>query len=492
MKSALVLYPHQMFMTEHLPEVDTVFMVEDPLLFGLDPDHRMQLHKQKIILMRASMRRYAEEVLWAAGYKVEYIELDVFMQTRDLLDRVRKFDRTFMFDLTHEELTARLLAARRDMGDDAPAIEFLTHPNFYLKEYEIRQYFAERHVHPFDEFYQWQRERFNVLLEDYKPVGGSWMIEAKQKSPEGQLPSFAAFGDNKWVDEAKQFVEKHFPDNPGSPDFIWPTSHMEVVKWLHDFTAHRLDAYGLHTEQFKSDAPWMYHSALSTSLNIGLLSPQQVVEAALKRHASKPVPLESLEPFIRNVLGHREFMRGVGIVGGKAIRESNPLKSTRGLTNAWYDGTTGLPVFDDLVKKLLARGYAHGSERLLIAGTLMTICEINPSDIRQWFNELFIDAHDWALAPHIYALTQFADNGTLQGGPYICTSKTLIDKSDYQRDEWANVWDGLYWRFIEKHRTVFAKSPKMRTVVQRLDRLDADQKRIMFYRAEDFLRIHTQ
>lgn len=492
MKSALVLYPHQLFAPEHLPQVDTIFLVEDPLLFGMDQDHRQKLHKQKLILMRASMRRYAEEVLWGAGQKVEYVELDVFMQTRDLLGKVRKFDHTFMFDPTHEILTAKLLEARRDMGDDAPPIEFLAHPNFYLKEHEIRQYFAERHTHPFDEFYQWQRERFNILLEDYKPIGGAWVLDSGQTKLPDQLPSFTAFGDNKWVAEATQFVEQHFSDNPGNTDFLWPTSHKEAATWLHDFVEHRLDDYGKHNDQFRSDAPWLYHSALSASLNIGLLSPQQVVNAALKRHNTNPVPLESLEPFIRNVLGHREFMRGVGVVGGKSVSESNPLKANRHLTPSWYNGTTGIPVFDNLVKKLLNHGYAHNTERLLIAGSLMTVCEINPTDVCRWFRELFVDTHDWALTPQLYALTQFADNTTLQGGPYICTSKTLIDRSNYERGEWANVWDGLYWRYIEKHRAVFSKNAKMRSAVQRLDRLDADQRRIMHYRAEDFLNKFTQ
>lgn len=492
MKSALILYPHQLFTLEQLPQVDTVFLVEEPLLFGMDGQHRMRLHKQKLILMRASMQRYAEEVLWPAGVKVEYVGLDVFMQTKDLLEKVRKFDRTCMFDPGNEILTGRILEARRELGDAAPAIEFLANPNFYLKEHEIRQYFAERHSHPFEEFYQWQRERFNILIEDYKPVGGAWMLEAKQAKPHEQLPSFAAFGDNKWVTEATQFVHKHFPDNPGSTDFIWPTSHAEATQWLHDFVKHRIDNYGVYQEAFESTSPWLYHSALAASLNLGLLDPREVVTAALDRHAHRPVPLESLELFIRQVLGHREFTRGIALIGGRAMREANPLKANRRVSAAWYNGTTGLPVFDDLVKKLLTRGYAHQSERLLIAGTLMTICEIAPADIHQWFTEMFVDTHDWALVPHLYSLGQFADTSTFVGGPYICTSKTLIDKSDYERGEWANVWDGLYWRFIEKHRAAFQKSPKMRSVVQRLDRLDPDQKRIIHYRAEDFLNKFTQ
>ena len=491
MKSALILYPHQLFPIGDLPQVDTVVVVEDPLLFGVDQQQPMRLHKQKIILMRASMRRYVEEVLWPAGLQVDYVELDVFLQPSDLLHRVRKFDRSFMFDPTNETLATSLLQARRDLGEEAPTLEFLPSPNFYLQEQEVMQYFNDRKKHTFAEFYQWQRERFNVLIQDFKPVGGEWILPAAKQAEVGQLPSFAAFGSNKWVQEATDYVEKHFPDNPGSTECIWPTSHAEATQWLKDFVNHRLDGFAAHYDQIGSHAPWLYHSALSSSLNLGLLSPRQVVDAALSRHAAQPVPLDSLELFVRNVLGHREFARGVSLVGGKNLRTVNPLKAERRLTDAWYSGQTGIPAFDDMVKKLLAKGYAHNAERLYIAGTLMTICEITPQDIHQWFSELCIDSQDWALTPHVYALSQFADNTTLEGGPFICTSKALMDKSDYARGEWANVWDGLYWRFIEKHRSVLSKNPRMRSVVQRFDRLDADQKRIISYRAEDFLRQFT-
>ncbi len=493
MKSVLILYPHQLFPVDQLPEVDTVVLIEEPLLFGVDRELPQRLHKQKIILLRASMRRYAEEVLWPAGYKVEYSELDVFMQPTDVLEKARGFDHSIMFDPVQETIMLRLLQARREMGDKAPAIEFLPSPNFYLKEHEVRQYFAERHKHAFADFYQWQRERFNILItDDYKPVGGDWMIAAAAANTEVPAAGMRVFGDNKWVQEATDYVNKHFPDNPGSDSCVWPTSHAEAAEWLDDFVHNRLDNFATFNERIDSQIAWLYHSALSVSLNIGLLSPQQVVTAALHRHAQKPVPIDSLECFIRQVLGWREFIRGIALVGGQALKEANPLKANRKLTAVWYTGNTGLPPFDDMVHKVLAKGYATHTERLLIAGTLMTICDIDPSDIHQWFAELFVDAHEWALVPNVYALTQFADNSTLEGGPYICTSKTLLDKSNYERGEWCNVWDGLYWRFIENHKAVLKKQPKMRAIVHRLDSLDADRRRIIRYRAEDFLTKFTR
>ena len=178
MKSALILYPHQLFPVGDLPQVDTVILVEDPLTFGVDQDQPLKLHKQKIILMRASMRRYAEEVLWPAGLQVDYVELDVFLQPADLLNKVRKFERSFMFDPNNEILANKLLQVRRDLSEDAPVLEFLPSPNFYLAEQEVRQYFTDHKKYNFADFYQWQRERFNVLIQDFKPLGGAWMLPA--------------------------------------------------------------------------------------------------------------------------------------------------------------------------------------------------------------------------------------------------------------------------------------------------------------------------
>jgi deoxyribodipyrimidine photolyase-related protein len=494
MKSALILYPHQLYAAEHLPEFQMVVLVEEPLYFGRDHQYPVSFHKQKLILHRASMRRYAEEVLWPLGVEVGYIDLDVFMKTGDVLEEVKKFDKVYAFDPVDDVLGRRLLQARRER-EGSVALEFLSNPNFYLKDQEIREYFGERHQHLFGDFYQWQRERFNILIgPDYKPVGGRWSFdtENKEKLPKDiQLPTFAAYGNNKWVDEAITYVDKHFPDNPGGTDFIWPTNHEEAAKWLQDFIRHRLDLFGPYEDAMQGQAAWLYHSALSSSLNIGLLSPQQVVDAALKRHDKEPVPLPSLESFIRQVIGWREFVRGQYIVKGGSMRTSNVLKHQRRLTRDWYDGSLEIPPFDDMVKKVNQHAYAHHIERLMIAGNLMTLCEIHPDDVYKWFNELFIDAYDWVMVPNVYGLSQFAEGGSMMSNPFVSASNYILQMSDYERGEWADIWDGLFWRFVDKHRELLKKNPRMRVMVQRLDRLDPDRKRIIHYRAEDFLAKYT-
>lgn len=486
MKNALILYPNQLFPFGVLPKVDTVVMVEEPLFFGRDQQHPLQLHKQKIILHRASMRRYVEEVLYPNKINVDYVELDVFMSSGDVLDRVKKFDKAYIFDPINETLTHRLLAARRERGDGLE-LEFLQSPNFFLTDQEVRQYFADKHERIFADFYQWQRERFNILIDEkYKPVGGAWSFENQtpQKVPKDQpLPSFGAYGDNPFVQEAIKYAEEHFPNNPGSTDFIWPTNHEEAGKWLHDFLTGRLDLFELYRDVLDGQAAWLYHSAISVSLNIGLLSPKQVIHAVLEYDKKQPVGLPSLEGFIRQILGWREFARGEYITRGSVVQKSNPFKQHRKLTRAWYSGNLGIPPFDDIAKKVSARGYLHHNERLTIAANLMTLCEIHPDDIYKWCSELFVDAYDWAVIPNTYGIGLFPETVT----PYISAASNVIQLSNYDRGYWSDVWDGLYWRFIEKNADLIKNHPELRTMIQRLEKLDPDHRRVISYRAEDFL-----
>ena len=485
MKKVLVLYPHQLYQPELLPEVDVIFVVEEPRYFGRGKDQPENFHKQKLILHRASLRRYVEEVLWPNDYQVEYLDLDVLFETGDILDKIGHVEQLFVFDPVDEVISSNLLQARRSRPN-APEITFLPTPNFYLKEQEVRQYFAGRHKYPFSEFYQWQRERFNILIaEDYKPAGGAWMLETAGLHAAGRItafPSFSAFGDNKFVKDAVDYVDKHFPENPGSTDFIWPTNHEEAAAWLQDFVQKRLDDYAPYHDAISPSAVWLHHSALSSSLNIGLLSPQQVVDAALRRHTARPVPLPSLELFIRNVLGKREFDRGLYLTKRADMEKANPFRQHRQLTPAWFQNGVGIPPFDDLLKKLHDHAYVHMAERNLIAGSLMMLCEIHPDMISRWYREFLIDAYDWSIEPIIYGYSQVGDGGL--ENPVIVPSNLLIQASDYNRGEWSDIWDGLFWRFVDKHRANLSHNAHMRTMITRLGRLDPDRRRIITYRAE--------
>jgi deoxyribodipyrimidine photolyase-related protein len=497
MKNVLLLYPFQLFALEDLPrEVDQVILVEEPLLFGTDSQYPMYYHKQKLVLQRATMRRYVEEVLWPAGFQVDYIEFHQMRETGDIVNKLQHYDKVEYFDPNDDVLGRRLATAIASL-EHSPEVHVLESPNFFLTRAEVDSFFANKQKSSFVDFYQWQRERFNILIDPntYKPVGGklSYDSENRKRLPKDHIvPSFQVFGSNEYVAEAIKYVDHYLPENPGSTtDFPWPTNHHEASLWLENFIEERLDNFGPYEDAIDGQLPWVYHSGLSPMLNMGLLSPQEVVRMALDRHAKKPVPIASLEGFIRQVIGWREYIRGVYRKQHVQLRTANVFGHNRRLTADWYNGTTGIPPVDDVIKKTLNRSYAHHIERLMVVGNLMLLCDFHPDEVYRWFTEMYIDAYDWVMVPNVYGMSQYADGGSMTTKPYVSSSNYILKMSHYEKGDWCDVWDGLYWRFIEKNRERFAKNPRMSVVVAQYDKLNENRKRIIGYRAEDFLRDKT-
>jgi deoxyribodipyrimidine photolyase-related protein len=442
------------------------------------------------------MRRYIEEVLWPAGYDVAYIECKELVDSGDIIQKLRGYERATVFDVVDDVLHRRLTAAAQTVPE-VPPLEILDSPNFYLKKQEVADYFGKSSKSSFASFYQWQRERWNILIGDnYKPVGGKWSFDAENRKrlpKDHVLPTFEVYGSNKYVEEARHYVEKYFPNNPGlTQEFCWATNHEEAESWLHEFIDQRLEEFGPYEDAIDGVAPYVYHSALTPALNIGLLSPQQLVAAALLKHEASPVPLASLEGFIRQVLGWREYVRGTYQVRGVSMRTSNVYEHTRKLTADWYEATTGIPPVDDVIKKVQTRGYIHHIERLMIMGNAMFVSQIHPKEVYQWFMEMTIDAYDWVMVPNVFGMSQFADGGSMVTKPYMSGSNYVLKMSWYQKDDWCDIWDGLYWGFVEKHRISLARNPRMKIMVSQLDHMNEDRKRIIGYRAQDFLNAKTK
>jgi len=493
-QTALILYPNQLFAPELLPEVDLIYVVEEPLFFGTDTEYPLALHKQKLVMHRASMRRYVEEVLWQNELNVEYVELSDIEFTADVLVRAQQAgaEQVFVFDPTDYAIESRLKKAL-DEGVETPfELRILPTPSFLLKHTEVRDYLTEKTDHNFADFYQWQRERFNILIDKhYKPVGGKWSydVENREPLPAGHTaPGFNGFGDNAYVEEALKWVQKHFASNPGSVEnFFWPTSHDEASKWLSEFFAERLENFGAYEEAMDGQGILLYHSGISSALNNGLLTPKQVVDAALAYHEKNPINLPSLEGFIRQIIGWREYVRGLYVTQSVSIRRGKDLGQTRSLSSQWWDGSTGIPPLDDVIKKVNQHAYAHHSERLMIVGNLMLLTEINPEEIYKWFASLFIDAYDWVIVPNIYGMSKLASLDGMVTQPYISASSYILGMSHYQKDIWCDIWDGLFWGFVENHKELLSKNPQTSTLVKQLGKISDDHRRIIGYRAQDFL-----
>jgi deoxyribodipyrimidine photolyase-related protein len=493
-QSALVLLPNQLFKPELLPSVDIIFVVEEPLFFGTDGEFPLSLHKQKLVLHRASMRRYVEETLWPLDLKVEFVELHDLQNTAEILVRAQQAgaELVMMFDPTDHTIETRLKRALETVIQTPFELRILPNPNFMLRRGEVEEYFGEKSTHKFADFYQWQRERFNVLIdENYKPIGGKWSFDTAKpgRLPVDQkTPGFASFGNNKFVEEAKIWVNKNFANNPGSlENFFWPTSHAEANEWLDEFIKNRLDNFGVYEETLDGNAALLYHSGISAPLNIGLLNPDEVVEKLISSSKKRQIPIESLEGFIRQVIGWREYIRGLYVNSSIPMRNSNGLQQERSLGIQWWNASTGLPPVDAVINKVITSAYAQSSERQTVIGNIMLLSEIQPSEMYKWFASLFIDSYDWVMVPNVYGMTQFNYLGGMVSEPYISDSEDILKISNFEKDIWCDVWDGLFWGFVEKHSTMLSKNPKTSGMVKSLHKLDPDRKRIIGYRAQDFL-----
>ncbi|MDH7592735.1 MAG: FAD-binding domain-containing protein [Methanomicrobiales archaeon] len=232
---------------------------------------------------------------------------------------------------------------------------------------------------------------------------------------------------------------------------------------------------------------FLFHSALSPLLNIGLLTPKEVLDRTLAHAQETEIALPSLEGFVRQILGWREFIRGVYLVRGEEQRSSNALGAVRRLPPCFWTASTGIAPVDTVIRRVLAYGYCHHIERLMVLGNIMALMEIHPDEVYRWFSELFIDTCDWAMVPNVYGMSQFADGGLMSSKPYVSSSRYILRMSDFPKGGWCPLWDAFYWRFLHKHRSDFEKNPRMAPILSRLSRMGESELGAVLRRAEEHL-----
>jgi deoxyribodipyrimidine photolyase-related protein len=342
------------------------------------------------------------------------------------------------------------------------------------------------------DFYRWRRRVHAILLdENGKPQGGSWSYdgENRQRLP-ANLPliSLPEVEPSSIVQEVGGVVDRLFPDHPGSVEDFWlPTTRKGALSWLDDFLEQRLSLFGPYQDALTRRSDAVFHGVLSPLLNNGLLTPAEVVSRTLSFSRSQQVELQSVEGFIRQVIGWREFVRGIHRHYGDAQARRNFWNHSRRLTRDWYEGTTGMDPLDDLIRKANRTGYGHHIERLMVAGNLMTLCEIEPKSAHCWFMEMFVDSDEWVMGPNVYGMALYSDGGLFATKPYICSSNYLRKMSDIPGGDWCETVDGLFWRFIRRHREFFAAQPRMQMLVRSLDRLDPVRRERLERTAAHFL-----
>ena len=488
-----LIFPHQLF-KQH-PALDKnrkVFLIEDPLFFG-DIRYPLNFHKKKLIFHRASMKAY-EDYLTSQGYDVVYLQYSSFKEDRRSNYLFVFFNKmgitTFHYaDVTDFMLEKRIQRMAKDLSKRL--VKYPT-PMFLTDEDFIKNYFSKQKSYFMASFYIEQRRRLNILIEDGKPVGGKWSFddENRKKLPKGfKSPKLNFPEDTEYELEAIDYVEKYFPNNPGSGfDFIYPVTFEQAEDWLNDFLENRFMNFGDYEDAIDKEETYLFHSVLTPMLNSGLLTPKQVVDKALRFAEENKVPLNSLEGFIRQIIGWREYMRAVYLLEGVKQRTSNFFKFSKKIPNAFYNASTGIEPVDTVIKRVLDKAYTHHIERLMILGNFMLLCEIDPDDVYKWFMEMYIDSYDWVMVPNVYGMSQYADGGLICTKPYISSSNYMRKMSNFEKGDWCDIWDALYWRFIFKHKKSFEKNPRMSMMIVQLNKMDKEKLNQHLKIAERFLK----
>ena len=483
-----IIFPNQLY-KEH-PAIHNnipAYLVEEWHFFN-----QYQFHKEKLVLHRASMKFY-EQFLKAQGVVVHYIEsIETQNRIALLIDKLRanKVKQIHIVDPVDNWLLEKIKSSCKKYGIE---LTIYDNPNFLNTINQVADFFSKKKTYFQTDFYTWQRKSRNILLEkEGKPLGGKWTYDADNRSkfPKKEAaPKLPSAPPSKYISEAVSYIQKNYPNNYGSVNehHLFAINFDDTEKWLEEFLQDRFEKFGIYEDAIVAKEYVLHHSVLSPMLNIGLISPQQIIDQAITFSNKNNVPLNSLEGFVRQIIGWREFIRIVYEREGSKQRTTNYWKFTRKIPASFWKGTTGIAPIDITIKKVLATGYCHHIERLMVLGNFMLLCEFDPNEVYKWFMEMFIDAYDWVMVPNVYGMTQFADGGLMTTKPYISGSNYLIKMSDYEKGEWQTIWDGLFWRFMNEHRTFFLSNPRIGMLVHTFDKMSTDKQKTHLDNANNFL-----
>ncbi|MEM6801650.1 MAG: cryptochrome/photolyase family protein [Bacteroidota bacterium] len=478
MKEINLIFPHQLF--EENPLIENghpIYLIEEYLFFS-----QYAFHKQKIAFHRASMKKYAS-FLEGKGREITYIEAEEDLSDiRNLIPALAEaaYSKFHFIDPTDNWLEKHIQQALAESGSSS---QMYVNPLFLNKREDLQDFFKPTKKKFFQtKFYIGERQERGILLTEEKgPIGGKWSFDAanRKKYPKKKVaPSIQYPESDAYYEEALTYVEAHFSGNPGeiSPKPLYPTDFEGSKKWLSDFLDQRFEEFGPYEDAIVANESILHHSLLTPMLNVGLLLPRQILDAVLSYSERHEIPINTTEGFVRQIIGWREFIRGVYEAKGSEERTKNFWGFSRRIPASFYTGTTGIDPIDITIKKVLETGYCHHIERLMVLGNFMVLCEFDPDEVYRWFMELFIDAYDWVMVPNVYGMSQFADGGLMSTKPYISGSNYLMKMSDYAKGEWQQTWDALFWRFMDVHRDFFLKNPRMGMLIRTLDKMDSEKR----------------
>ena len=462
-----------------------IFMAEDLGLCTYEKHHKL-----KILHFLSSMRSY-NDLLKSKGFETDYYDCKNNFSDK-YEDKLRKSikeskpKRVFSFEVEDKPFDKKLNKIVKEIGLERVIV---TSPMFLNSRDDFKKYLENKKKPLMANYYKMSRIKFDLLVKDEKPVGGKWSFDKdnRKKLPQTvKLPKRPVAFETKHTKVLKKFINITFENHPGNTENFWlPTTHKESTVWLDDFLTEKLNLFGDYEDAVSQRDNILFHSALSPLINSGLITPEKIVDR-LKKLRTK-VNLNSLEGYIRQVIGWREFMRGIYQNYSIEMEKGNFFNHKRKFKKEWYSGETGIPPLDHSIKNALKYGWTHHIERLMVLSSLMNLCEIEPKQVYKWFMEMFVDSSEWVMVPNVYGMGLFSDGGIFATKPYICGSSYYLKMMDFKKGEWCETVDGLYWRFINKNRKFFSSNPRLNMMVSVYDKMKNERKKKILSKAEAFI-----
>ncbi len=474
------------------PAQDAVWMAEVD-----EESTHIKSSKQRICVFLSAMRHFAKG-LRDKQWPVIYSTLDASDNSGTLageLDQAIQRYRPQQLVMTAPGDWRVLQSLRAVAAQHGLNLDLRDDSHFFSTVRDFAQHMTGRKQIRLEYFYRELRQKHQVLMDGKKPVGGQWNFDADNrgsfgKNGPGQIPAPTRFDPEEITREVMQLVNSRFADHPGSLEtFGWPVNRTQAQQVLANFIQHRLPYFGQYQDAMWEGEVWLYHSHLSCSLNLKLLNPREVVAAAENAFHTGQAPIEAVEGFVRQLLGWREYVRGIYWTQMPEYLERNSMQAAAQLPGFFWTGDTDMACLRDAIGQTLRHGYAHHIQRLMVTGLYALLFGVHPKEVHEWYLAVYVDAVEWVELPNTLGMSQYADGGLMASKPYVASGKYIDRMSNHCKGcrfnpaqstgPTACPFTTLYWDYLDKHADTLAKNPRMLMQLKNLNRLsDADRDAI--------------
>lgn len=460
-------------------------------------------HKQKIVLVLSAMRHFAEE-LKDGGFNVDYVRLDNKENTGSFSGELQRAvsrhgaGRVVVTEPGEWRVLKRMQSWEKDLG--VPVV-IMQDNRFLASRSEFEAWASGRKSLRMEYFYREMRRKTGWLMDEDKPLGGRWNFDADNRKSlprDLALPERRRFEPDHITREVMELVAAEFEGHFGELNsFAWPVTRQEALGALAHFTDDCLAGFGDYQDAMKNGEDFLFHALISPCLNLGLLEAREVCEAVVIAHHEGQAPLGATEGFLRQVLGWREFVRGLYWMHMPDYADSNFLEADRPLPECYWTAETPMNCVAQTVQATCRNAYAHHIQRLMITGNFALLAGINPAEVEEWYLAVYADAYEWVELPNTHGMALFADGGLMASKPYAASGAYINRMSDYCKDcefdpkrrsgEGACPFNFLYWNFLIRNEGRLRSNPRMGLSYRNLDRLDDGQRDQITRQADSFL-----